>query len=161
MEMHLIHLKNLFREYAGIDEKNINTETFKELQTEFNNLIYLFNNKNSVLNVESGTRYTWNFETKGLNYQKFNFKYFDLTKLDNIIFDDTYNRIYNLVNKKIFNYDIKLDELLYDTTDIIIKGNISVTINNEKVVEENINIVYTSNNGYNEKIEYIIKCSLL
>ena len=86
---------------------------------------------------------TGNVSTDNISYN-----YFDFTKFDNIMWDDSVSRAYTFLNSKIFNYDVKLDELCYDMNTINCKikmANIS-----------NLNIDFVLSNEYNEKVEYVI-----
>lgn len=150
----LSELEDAFRNLIEINENKINIYTFGEVRQEFNKLCDLFNTNNTVEETEWGTKYSWNFSTVALKYSNSNLKYFDLTKLDNIIFDNTYSRAYSLINRKVFNYDVKLDELLYDNTYMNLSGRISSFVKNDKIVGTNADITYNAYNDYDEAYEY-------
>ena len=62
------------------------------------------------------------------------------------------NQVYNLINKLLFNYDVTLDELLYDTS------NISFELTSQTQGENMItNITIKLQNDYNELYTYVIK----
>lgn len=152
----LSELEDGFRNLIELKENQINIYTFSEIKQEFNKLCDLFNTSNTVEETEWGTKYSWNFSTVALKYSNANLKYFDLTKLDNIIFGNTYSRAYSFINKKVFNYDVKLEELLYDNTDMKISGRISSFVKNGKIVGTNTDITYKAENDYQESFEYNI-----
>lgn len=131
------NLSNLLKTISIVDERNINISTFKSLKQEFENLLKLLN-----INVD-GTLITGNIVSDSLE-----FRYFDLTKLDNVLFDSPFNRVYSLLNTQIFHFDVTLEELCYDYP----KMNMTMSINNLE-----LSIDFVLSNEYNEKVEYIIK----
>ena len=128
---------DLLKTICEIDEKKIHTETFKELQTEFHTLLNLFKaNSNGGLT------------TGNISSEVMEFQYFDFTKLDNVLHDSPFNRVYSLLNTQIFNFDVTQEELRYDYPKM------NLTINSDSS-EMTIDFVLT--NEYNEKVEYVIK----
>ncbi len=148
--------EDLVRLLINLDENEITTQSFSNIKTEFDKLCDLFDSTNTSEKVENGTQYTWNFNTKSLNYQNAFMKYFDLTKLDNILFNHAYSRTYNFLNQKIFQYDVNQDELFYDTSSINLNGKISVVENAGKIINYKLELYYESNNIYEENISYSI-----
>lgn len=133
----------LVQNMINIEETALNVNTFKNINDEWNKLINSLSYKN--LNGSA----TFNFN----NIHSLENKYFDLTKLDNIIYGNVLNKIYNIINKEIFNYDVILEELLYDMNNISITG----TLNNNG---KNSIITFTGTNEYQEKIVYTIKLNI-
>ena len=156
----LSELEDLFRNWINIEEKYLNVSTFSAVKSDFNKLCDLVNSNNSTENVEGGTKYTWNFNTVDLKYGNAKLTYFDLTKFDNMIFDNTYSRAYSLINKKVFNYDVKLDELLYDTNSIKLSGRISVVVNGDTLLGTDADVTYRATDDYLESFEYNVKINM-
>ena len=151
------NLEELFKNWIGITEKDINVNIFAEILTDFNKLCDLVGSNNISENGVQATKHVWKFSTKNLNYANAKMKYFDLCKLDNIIFDNMYSRAYNYINKNIFNYDLIQEDMLYDTNKIVISGEVVTETNGEKLLSNNVDIVYKAENQYNETWEYNIK----
>lgn len=152
-----LSFEQFFRHWISVSEKEINVQTFKGIKNEFDALCQLFNGSSSYENLESGKKYIWNFNTKVLKFDNAKMKYFDLTKLDNIVFDNMYSRTYGLINKKVFNYDLNQDDIFYDTNGITINGKIIVNVVNEKLLNNEVDITYKATNDYNEMWEYDVK----
>ena len=129
-------LYELFKTLCNVEESSINISTFDTLNNEFNNLLKLFNGTDTKL-------YTGNKNSNDIELN-----YFDFTKFDNIIWDDSVSRVYSFINSQIFKYDITLEELSYDYPTI----NIEINLNNSE-----LNIDLKLSNEYNERIEYIVK----
>lgn len=130
-----------FKMLCDINENKITSTTFSARKTEFTNLLNMFKltNENGTIKLSTGNVSTDNIS---LNY-------FDFTKFDNIIWGSTASRVYSFLNNRIFNYDVKLDELCYDMNTI----NCQITLENNRTMT----IDFICANEYNEKIEYIIK----
>lgn len=129
-----------FKNLCAIDESKINIATFTSRKSEFTKLLSKFKltneNGNVVLSIG-------NISTDNISYS-----YFDFTKFDNIMWDDSVCRAYTFLNSRIFNYDVKLDELCYDMNTI----NCKIKMENSS----NITIDFILSNEYNEKVEYVI-----
>lgn len=129
-------LYDTFKNICEIDENKINVQTFESRKKEFEELLRLLKNNNGVLT-------TGNIKSETLA-----FEYFDITKFDNILYDDSINRAFIFLNSQIFNYDINLEELCYDYPDL----NATFRINNSELI-----IDFILSNEYNEKVQYEIK----
>lgn len=132
-----------FKMLCDINENKITSTTFSARKTEFTNLLNMFKltNENGVIKLSTGNVSTDNIS---LNY-------FDFAKFDNIMCGSVTSRVYSFLNNRIFNYDVKLDELCYDMSTI----NCQITLENNSTMT----IDFVCANEYNEKIEYIIKIS--
>lgn len=153
----ILGLEQFFRCWINITEKEMNVQTFKNVKDEFDRFCQLFNGTSSYEDIENGKKYVWTFNTKNLKFDNAKMKYFDLTKLDNIVFDNMYSRTYSLINKKIFNYDLNQDNIFYDTNGILINGKIVANVVNEKLLSNEADIIYKATNDYNETWEYDIQ----
>lgn len=131
-------LVDLLKNICGINEKQITIETFDSLKNEFSKFLNLFK-------VTSDGLYTGNISSESIELNNF-----DFTKLDNVIYDSSINRVYSLLNTQIFNYDVTLDELLYDYP------NMNITIKSNNL---DLTVDFILSNQYNEKVEYIINIS--
>lgn len=129
-----------FKNLCAIDESKINIATFTSRKSEFTKLLSKFKLTNENGNVVLSTG---NISTDNISYS-----YFDFTKFDNIMWDDSVCRAYTFLNSRIFNYDVKLDELCYDMNTI----NCKIKMENSS----NITIDFILSNEYNEKVEYVI-----
>lgn len=129
-----------FKNLCAIDESKINIATFTSRKSEFTKLLSKFKLTNENGNVFLSTG---NISTDNISYS-----YFDFTKFDNIMWDDSVCRAYTFLNSRIFNYDVKLDELCYDMNTI----NCKIKMENSS----NITIDFILSNEYNEKVEYVI-----
>lgn len=127
----------------NIKDNQLNVNTAENINNEWNKLV----NALSYKNLNAST--TFNIA----NIHSLDNKYFDLTKLDNIVYGNAINKIYNVINKEIFNYDVTLNELLYDMNKISISG----TLNDNG---KNSIITFTGTNEYDEKIVYTIKLNI-
>lgn len=139
-------LETLFEKALYIEEKDIKQNTFPNLKTEYNNLLKLFN----YSNVQNHTTL---FDVQITNAQNAKFEKFDLTELDSYIYGNSTLRAVNFINKKIFKFDLNLDEILYDWTNIKLSATIMV---NE---EESVLFKFVGTNDYDEQVEYIIEIS--
>ncbi|MBQ9314083.1 MAG: copper amine oxidase N-terminal domain-containing protein [Clostridia bacterium] len=128
-------ISELLNNICDIDEKSINTETFKTLKEEFDTLLNSFKNANGFLT------------TGNISSEFLKLKYFDFTKLDNVLYDSPLNRVYSLLNTQIFNFDVTLEELCYDYPKV------NLTINTS---DSELTIEFILSNEYHEKVEYRI-----
>lgn len=133
----------MIQQLCNVKDTELNVNTFKSINNEWNKLI----SKLSYKNLNGSATFSIS------DVHSLDNKYFDLTKLDNIIYGNAISKTFNIVNKKIFNYDIVLEELLYDMNNISING----TLNNNG---KNSIITYTGTNEYDEKIVYTIKLNI-
>lgn len=135
--------EDVVRNIVGIKENDLNINSFENINSEWNSILakITYNNLNGDVNFKIA-------ELKDTAIE-----YFDFTKLDNIIYSNAINKIYNTINKKIFNYDVKLNELMYDSNSITANG----TVTN---YGKNINVILTFTNEYNEKVVYNIKLNI-
>ena len=139
-----ISLAEAIREMINLEESSLNISTFANLKTEYNNFLKLFTYSNTA---NSST-----LKASSINYDNANNQYIDFTRFDNIIFDNEFSQIYSVVNRLIFNYDVNLDELLYDIK------NINAEITATKAGEEtSFTAKFIMVNDFNEKITYNIK----
>ena len=131
---------DIFKTLCAIDESKINISTFASRKSEFSKLLSKFKltNENGAVVLSTG-----NVSTDNISYS-----YFDFTKFDNIMWDDSVSRAYTFLNSKIFNYDVRLDELCYDMNTI----NCKIKMENSS----NLTIDFVLSNEYNEKVEYVI-----
>lgn len=131
--------ENVIRNIIGLKENELNINSFKNINSEWNNILdkITYNNLNGDVSFKIA-------ELKDVT-----FEYFDFTKLDNIIYGNSINKVYNIINKKIFNYDVLLNELMYDSSSITANG----TVTN---YGKTLNINFTFENDYNEKVVYSI-----
>ncbi len=132
------------KKILSIDEKNVNVNTFTRIKSEYDNFLNLFTFTNSSSSTTGSS--------KSINFSNSNNSYFDYTMFDNVIIENEFSRVYNVINKLIFNYDVTLNELLYDTSSIV--ANINVT-KSEKEYETLIRI--ETQNEYDEKIIYSVE----
>ena len=134
----------LAKELLRIDENNLNINTFSRIREEYDNFLKLFSisENNGVSSIKAN----------GIKYSNANNVYIDYTKFDNIIVENEFLQVYNLINKLLFNYDVTMDELLYDTS------NISVDLISQVQGDNTItNITIKLQNDYNELYTYVIK----
>ena len=112
---------------------------------------YLVNNFLKLFTY-SNTANSSTLKASSINYDNANNQYINFTRFDNIIFDNEFSQIYSVVNRLIFNYDVNLDELLYDIK------NINAEITATKAGEEtSFTAKFIMVNDFNEKITYNIK----
>ncbi|MBO5178886.1 MAG: copper amine oxidase N-terminal domain-containing protein [Clostridia bacterium] len=137
------NLAKLMQNLVDVKDTQLNVNTSKSINNEWNKLVNALSYKNS-----NGSA-TFSLS----NIHVLDNKYFDLAKLDNIIYGNAVSKIYNIINKEIFNYDIILEEMLYDMNNISITG----TLNNNG---KNSIIIFTGTNEYDEKIVYTIKLNI-
>ena len=131
------------RNIIDLKDNELNINSFEKVNNEWKKVL----NKISYKNINGNVTFNIN------NLYDIDFEYFDFAKLDNIIYGNSINRIYNFVNKKIFNYDLNLDELLYDMTSISVNGTVSSD-------GKNANVEFTGTTDYDEKIVYSINLNI-
>lgn len=134
----------LAKELLKIDENNLDVNSFGKIREEYDNFLKLFSfsETGGVSNIKAGA----------IKYSNANNVYIDYTKFDNIIVENEFFQVYNLINKLLFNYDVTLNELLYDTS------NISFELTSQNQGENMItNITIKLQNDYNELYTYVIK----
>lgn len=134
----------LAKELLKIDENNLGVNSFGKIREEYDNFLKLFSfsETGGVSNIKAGA----------IKYSNANNAYIDYTKFDNIIVENEFFQVYNLINKLLFNYDVTLNELLYDTS------NISFELTSQTQGENMItNITIKLQNDYNELYTYVIK----
>lgn len=132
------------KELLKIDENTLDVNTFKKIREEYDNFLKLFSvsESNGVSIIKANE----------IKYSNANNVYIDYTKFDNIIVENEFLQVYNLINKLLFNYDVNMDELLYDTS------NISVDLTSQIQGDTTItNITIKLQNDYNELYTYVIK----
>ncbi len=132
------------KKILSIDEKNVNVNTFTRIKSEYDNFLNLFTFTNSSSSTTGSS--------KSINFSNSNNSYFDYTMFDNVIIENEFSRVYNVINKLIFNYDVTLNELLYDTSSIV--ANINVTKSGK---EYKTLIRIETQNEYDEKIIYSVE----
>ena len=137
-------LSDAIKYYFDVEEGNINVGTFVKMKTAFDEFLALFTatnslNNSSIKNVKITTLSSNNI----LN---------DYAAFDNIIFDNEFVKTFNVINKLLFNYDIKFEDVLYDYPTMDITINISEN-NNQIISSANIVLV----NEFNEKVVYNVK----
>lgn len=139
-----LSIPELIKSELKLRDEDLNINSFKNIRDEFDNFLKLFSfsEANGIATIKAS----------GLNFDNANFKYIDYTKFDNVIVENEFLQVYNLINKLIFNYDVKLDELLYDFS------NIDFSI----VSQEDDGMLYTVitidlKNDYNEMYSYVIR----
>lgn len=137
-------LGDAIRNIVGINENEINIGTFQSLKSEFEKFLKLFN--------ASNTNNSSTITANNINYSNANNQYFDYTKFDNIIFDNEFIQTYNFINKLIFNYDVELNSLLYDTSNISVNMNVS-----DSVDVMSISARIDLSNEFDEKFTYTIE----
>lgn len=134
----------LAKELLKFDENNLDVNSFGKIREEYDNFLKLFSfsETGGVSNIKAGA----------IKYSNANNAYIDYTKFDNIIVENEFFQVYNLINKLLFNYDVTLNELLYDTS------NISFELTSQTQGENMItNITIKLQNDYNELYTYVIK----
>lgn len=134
----------LIRELLKIDENNLSVDSFSKIREEYDNFLKLFSFSeiNGISSIKAG----------GIKYSNANNIYIDYTKFDNIIVENEFFQVYNLINKLLFNYDVTLNELLYDTSNISFE--LTSQVQGESMVT---NITIKLQNDYNELYTYVIK----
>ena len=126
-------LYDLFKYFCGIDEKTLNTSTFKGRRTEFSNLL-------NTLKKSKGIWTTGNVNAQGVNIE-----YFDFTELENLFYDSTFNRAYTFLNNQFFKSDADLETLFYDYPN----QQVNIRCSDVSLIVDLI-----MSNEYNEKVEY-------
>lgn len=137
-----VELEKMFQVWSGVEENDLNINTFTELKNDFDYLCKLFS-------VKSGSANELTTYTSEIAYSNYNIKYFDLAKLDNFIFDNEGLKTYSLINKLFFKKDVLKDEMLYDNSSI----NLKLDVKNSA---SELNLIIETVNEYNEKNEYIL-----
>lgn len=132
-------IKNIF----GKEEKDVNLATFYNINSDYTKLMNLFSFSNTA---NSST-----ISARGINYLNATLKNFDYTKFDNVLLENEIVQVYNILNKLIFNYDVTMDELLYNASTI----NVSITATVEGDTYRT-NFVVELLNEYNEKVVYTV-----
>ncbi len=136
-------LGNCMEEILNLNSEKLNINSFKNIRDEYERFIKLFSFSTTTNGV--------NIKCKNLNFTNSNNTYIDFTKFDNIIMENEFVQLYNVINKLIFNYDVKLDELLYDTS------NIEIDIKSEMIDGvSSVLIRIEATNNYDEKYIYSI-----
>ncbi|MBQ8299717.1 MAG: copper amine oxidase N-terminal domain-containing protein [Clostridia bacterium] len=131
------------RALIGIDENSINVSTFANMKREFDTLLNSFSYSNST---SASTIKLKNTQALVAG------KYIDITNFDNVVFKDDVLMAYNIINKLIFNYDVKNDELIYDYPTINVTMNLS-EISGSIDLSMKVELL----NDYNEKVVYDVK----
>lgn len=132
-----------FKNVFGKEEKDVNLATFYNMNSDYTKFINLFKFSN--------TSNTSTLTASGINYLNATTKNFDYTKFDNILLENEIIQVYNILNKLIFNYDVTMDELLYNASNI----NVSINTTLEGVLHRTTFIVELLNE-YNEKVVYTV-----
>lgn len=134
-----IFIKNIY----GFEEKDIGLATFYRLDSEYKDFLKLFDFSNTAT---SST-----IKGLGVNYSNATTKYLDYTKFDNVLLENDIVQVYNILNKLIFNYDVEMDAILYDASNI----NFTIkTTNTEGVF--NTSFVVELLNEFDEKVVYTV-----
>lgn len=134
---------DMMKEMFALEEKNINISTFANIKREYDAFLnsFTYSNSSGASNIKLNNK---NGIVAG--------KYIDVTEFDNIIFNDEVIAAYNVVNKLIFNYDVRNDELIYDYPTI------NVTMNVNEITESiYLDLKIELINDYNEKVVYDVK----
>ena len=124
-------LSSAIKSIFNIDDSKLNVSTFDKMKLDFNKFVNLF--------VANGTR--------SLNYDNAKLEVFDYTRFDSIVYNDELSKVLSFINKKIFNYDVTQNEILYDWTKI----NYIMQCENFELVLKVI-----LQNEYNEEVSYLI-----
>lgn len=132
-------IKNVFDK----EEKDVNLATFYNINADYTKFMNLFSFSNTI---NSST-----ISARGINYLNATLKNFDYTKFDNVLLENEIVQVYNILNKLIFNYDVTMDELLYNASTI----NVSITATVEGDTYRT-NFVVELLNEYNEKVVYTV-----
>lgn len=127
-------ISDLFKGIISNGNSSVNEQVARE---EFNELLY---------KLQPGGN--WTLTTGDISSESIEMNYFDLTKLDNTMFDSPLNRVWCFLNSQIFNYDITWEELRYDYPTMRLSLNAK---NSELMID------FVLSNEYNERVEYIIK----
>lgn len=135
--------EDVIRNIVGLKDSELNINSFKNIDSEWNGILSKITCNDLNGNVT--------FKIADLN--SISFEYFDFSKLDNFIYGNSINKIYNVINKKIFNYDVKLNEIMYDSNSITANGMVT---NYGKSLD--ISFIFT--NDYSEKIVYNVKLNI-
>ena len=134
-----IFIKNIY----GFEEKDIGLATFYRLDSEYKDFLKLFDFSNTAT---SST-----LKGLGVNYSNATTKYLDYTKFDNVLLENDIVQVYNILNKLIFNYDVEMDAILYDASNI----NFTIKTTNPEGVF-NTSFVVELLNEFDEKVVYTV-----
>lgn len=124
-------LADAIRSMFNVNDATLKISTFGKMKTDYNRFLKAF--------ITNGTR--------NLKYDNAKFEVFDYTRFDNIVYGNCFSTNLSFINKAIFNYDIKQDEVLYDWS------NINYVMSCEI---DNLVLKVTVENEYNEKVSYTV-----
>lgn len=127
--------EDMFKLWANVSDSQLKINTFSVLKNDFKNLCDLFNTTNTSETSLSST-------STNIRYMTYNINYFDLARLDNLLFNNDFFKAVNFSTKLFLRYDIEKDVVLYDFSKI----NINFTV--EDMV---LKMTITAQNDYNEK----------
>ena len=133
-----------FKSLFDVEEDKINVGTFIKMKNTFDSFLTTFTATNSQGNSS--------IKNNKITYLSSNNILNDYAAFDNIIFDNEFSKAFNVINKLFFNYDVKLEEVLYDYPTMDMTINISESDNQ---IISTINIVLVNN--FNEKVVYNVK----
>lgn len=135
---------DMMRKVMGVSDSSLNIGTFSNLKSDYDKLLNLFTFTNGAdtSSIRSGA----------ISYSNSKLNYIDYTDFDNIIFDNEFIKTYNVVNKLIFNYDVKLDEMLYDYSNI--SFSLSLSKQDGAIVASGRAEL---KNDYNERVVYSVE----
>ena len=135
---------DMMRKVMGVSDSSVNIGTFSNLKSDYDKLLNLFTFTNGAdtSSIRSGA----------ISYSNSKLNYIDYTDFDNIIFDNEFIKTYNVVNKLIFNYDVKLDEMLYDYSNI--SFSLSLSKQDGAIVASGRAEL---KNDYNERVVYSVE----
>jgi hypothetical protein len=141
---HSADLADAIKTYFGVDETEINVGTFVKMKTSFDEFLALYTVTNTQGNsIIKNTKITALSSNNMLN---------DYAAFDNIIFDNEFVKSFNIINKLLFNYDIKFEDVLYDYPTM----DMTITIfEDAEQITSLIDIVLV--NEFNEKVVYNVK----
>lgn len=141
---HSDDLADAIKAYFGVDETEINVGTFVKMKTSFDEFLALYTVTNTQGNsIIKNTKITALSSNNMLN---------DYAAFDNIIFDNEFVKSFNIINKLLFNYDIKFEDVLYDYPTM----DMTITIfEDAEQITSLIDIVLV--NEFNEKVVYNVK----
>ncbi len=124
------NMDEFFRTWAGVSDNDVRINTFAALKADFGRLMQLLKS------------------TSIIRYSNYNLEYFDLAKLDNMISNNNFFKVFNFVTKFFIKYDVEKEVMLYDFSKITL----SVSGNADA-----IKITVTLENDYDEKYECILE----
>ena len=138
------NIEGFIKQLLCVDDKYIDISTFETLENEFSDLCDVFNS----YNVNEKNSYKWSFNSSNLLDSSF-----DFSRFDNEFSGNTISRLYNFLNKTVFGYDVKFDELVYDYSKIEVNGYIAFE-KDSNIIKSDIQInLY---NNYDEAIQWVI-----